>query len=178
MGLPTVKIENILYATDLSESAQNAFSYAISLANKYGAKITFLHVLPDLPAIVESSRAIGYIGEEKWKELEASHFQEAKDALIGKRRDHQLVGEILGQFSEKARSDFGEHSAEADEIVVERGNPVEVILNVAKEKKCDLIVMGTHGRGTLADAVMGSTARRVVRRSPRPVLVVRLPGDA
>ena len=58
---------------------------------------------------------------------------------------------------------------------MEKGNPVEVILNVAKEKNCDLIVMGTHGMGTLADVVMGSTARRVIRRSPTPVLVVRLP---
>ena len=64
-----------------------------------------------------------------------------------------------------------------DEILVERGNPVEVILRVAKEKSCDLIVMGTHGRGSLADAMMGSTARRVIRRSVKPVLVVRLPEE-
>ena len=56
-------------------------------------------------------------------------------------------------------------------------DPVKVILEVAKEKNCDLIVMGTHGRGVLADVVMGSTARRVIRRSPKPVLVVRLPSD-
>ena len=172
-----VKIENILYATDLSESAHHAFSYAISLANQYGAKIIFLNVLPEMPTIIESSSIAGYIGEEKWKEMQESHVQEAKDALIGKRRDHHIVREILGQFSEKARSDFSDGAVETDEIVVIKGNPVEMILNVAKEKNCDLIIMGTHGRGALADAVMGSTARRVIRRSPTPVLVVRLPED-
>jgi nucleotide-binding universal stress UspA family protein len=172
-----VKIENILYATDLSESAHHAFSYAVSLANQYGAKLTLLNVLPEMPTIIESSSVVGYIGEEKWKEMQESSFQEVKDALIGKRRDHHMVREVLDQFSEKARSDYSRGGDMADDIVVERGNPVEVILTVAKEKNCDLIVMGTHGRGTLADAVMGSTARRVIRRSPTPVLVVRLPSD-
>jgi len=66
---------------------------------------------------------------------------------------------------------------ETDVIIVERGNPVEQILKQSDEKKCDLIVMGTHGHGTLADAMMGSTARRVLRRSKKPVLVVRLPEE-
>ena len=175
MELPKVKIENILYATDLYENAQYAFSYAVSMANQYGARITLLNVLPEMPAIIDSTKAIGYIGEERWKTLEEGHFQEANDALISKRRDHHLVRSILDQFSEKANSDFGDRTFESDEVVVEKGNPVEVILNVAKEKNCDLIVMGTHGIGTLADVVMGSTARRVIRRSTTPVLVVRLP---
>ena len=51
-------------------------------------------------------------------------------------------------------------------------------LKQAEEKNCDLIVMGTHGHGTLADVMLGSTARRVVRRSLKPVLVVRLPKEA
>ena len=172
-----VKIENILYATDLSESAHHAFSYAVSLANQYGARLTLLNVIPEIPAIVESSKAIGYIGENRWEALERRNFQAAKDALIGKRKDHLLMREILDQFSEKARSDYSRGEEMVDDIVVEKGNPVEVILEVAKEKNCDLIVMGTHGRGALADVVMGSTARRVIRRSPTPVLVVRLPSD-
>ena len=172
-----VKIENILYATDLSESAHHAFSYAVSLANQYGARLTLLNVIPEIPAIVESSKAIGYIGENRWEALERRNFQAAKDALIGKRKDRLLMRDILDQFSEKARSDYSRDEEMVDDIVVEKGNPAEVILEVSKEKNCDLIVMGTHGRGALADVVMGSTARRVVRRSPTPVLVVRLPAD-
>jgi len=61
--------------------------------------------------------------------------------------------------------------------IVVRGNPVEEILKYSEEKNCDLIVMGIHGHGTLVDAMMGSTARRVLRRSKKPVLVVRLPEE-
>jgi nucleotide-binding universal stress UspA family protein len=64
-----------------------------------------------------------------------------------------------------------------DDIIVERGNPVEKIISHSEQEKFDLIVMGTHGHGKLEDAMIGSTARRVVRRSEIPVLVVRLPGE-
>ena len=50
----------------------------------------------------------------------------------------------------------------------------EEILSYAREIDADLIVMGTHGHGTIADAMMGSTARRVLRKSKTPVLCVRL----
>ena len=63
----------------------------------------------------------------------------------------------------------------ADEILVTRGNPADEILAQAEERNCDLIVMGTQGHGILEDALIGSTARRVIRRSKKPVLVVRLP---
>jgi len=174
MQIPDVQIKNILYATDLSESAQYAFSYAISLASQYGAQITFLHVLPETPSIVESTGAMGYIGKKRWEEVQNKHQQDAKDALIGKRKDHHFIRDILDQFSAKVKADFDKRQDDDDEIVVEKGNPVEKILAVASEKKCDLIVMGTHGRSTLADVVMGSTARRVIRRSEIPVLVVRM----
>ncbi len=59
------------------------FSYAISLATQYGARITFLHVLMKTPSIIDSSGAMGYIGEKRWQELQQKHQQDAKDALIG-----------------------------------------------------------------------------------------------
>jgi len=52
---------------------------------------------------------------------------------------------------------------------------VEAILEQAEEMDCDLVVMGTHGHGILGDAMIGSVSRRVLRRSKKPVLVVRLP---
>jgi nucleotide-binding universal stress UspA family protein len=63
-------------------------------------------------------------------------------------------------------------------VLVKRGNPVDVILEQAEAKACDLIVMGTHGQGTIAEAMMGSTARRVSKRSKLPVLVIRLPEES
>lgn len=174
MTLPKVEVKNILYATDLSESARYAFAYALSLAKLYDARITFLHVLPEAPEFVDS-HIIRYISADRWEEIKAQHFSEAREALIGKKRDSGAAKAVLDQFSEDAK--LGQEGAGliADEIIVEKGNPVEQILKQAEEKNCDLIVMGTHGQGTLADVVMGSTARRVLRRSKKPVLVVRLP---
>ena len=176
MSIPKVEVKNILYATDLSENARHAFAYAVSLANLYGAKITFLHVLPEVPNILDTTVA-GYISSERWDEIKQQHFKEAQQSLIGKRKDHFAIKEVLDQFCEDAKKDSEGGGFETDDIIVERGNPVEQILKQAEEKKCDLIVMGTQGHGTLADAMMGSTARRVLRRSRKPVLVVRLPED-
>jgi len=174
MTLPKVEIKKILYATDLSESARYAFAYALSLANLYGARIIFLHVLPEVSEVMDS-HIIGYITEDRWEEIKAQHSIEAREALIGKKRDSTAAKAVLDQFSEDAK--LGQEGAGfiTDEIIVEKGNPVEQILKQAEENKCDLIVMGTHGQGTLADVMMGSTARRVLRRSKKPVLVVRLP---
>ena len=176
MTLSKVEVKKILYATDLSESARYAFAYALSLANLYGARITFLHVLPEVSEFVDS-HIIGYISADRWDEIKAQHSSEAREAIIGKKRDSAAAKAVLDQFSEDAKLEQEGAGFIADEIIVERGNPVEQILKQAKERNCDLIVMGTHGRGTLADAMIGSTARRVLRRSEKPVLVVRLPEE-
>ena len=174
MTIPKVEVKNILYATDLSNNARYAFAYAVSLANLYGAKITFLHVLPDVPPILDAT-VVGYISSERWEEIKQQHFQEAQKSLTGKRSDRHAIQEVLSQFSADAKQGAEGSTFEADDIIVNRGNPVELILSTADEKNCDLIVMGTHGHGSLVDAMMGSTARRVLRRSRKPVLVVRLP---
>ena len=174
MDLPKVEVKKILYATDLSDNARYAFAYAVSLADLYNAAITFIHVLPEVSNLLDKS-VIGYISEERWEEIKSQNVDEAKEALIGKRRDHLVIKDALHQFSENAKAGKEGDGFVTDDIIVERGNPVEQILKQAEEKNCDLIVMGTHGQGTLADAMMGSTARRVLRRSVKPVLVVRLP---
>ena len=176
MSIPKVEVKNILYATDLSDNARYAFAYAVSLANLYCAKLTLLHVLPEVPNLVDAT-VVGYISSERWEEIKQQNYQEARESLIGKRRDHVAIRAVLDQFCEDARQGQKGEGFETDDIIVERGNPVEQILKQAEEKKCDLIVMGTHGHGTLADAMMGSTARRVLRRSQKPVLVVRLPEE-
>jgi len=166
-----VNIKTILYATDLSENARFAAAYAFSQADAYGARVILLHVLPEMPEIMDRG-VVGYIDEGQWESIKQSHFQDAKEALISRRNDHVVVREVLDQFSRKAAA--GQTGTSSDDILVEKGNPVEVILQVAEDKNCDLIVMGTHGRGTLADAMLGSTARRVVRRSVKPVMIIPL----
>ncbi len=176
MILPKVEVNKILYATDLSENARYAFAYAVSLADLYNAAITFLHVLPEVPDLLDKN-VIGYISEERWEEIKSQNVEEARDAIIGKRRGHPAIRDALHQFSEDVKEGREGEGFVTDDIIVVRGNPVEEILKYSEEKNCDLIVMGTHGQGTLADAMIGSTARRVLRRSPKPVLVVRLPEE-
>ncbi len=171
MLLPKVEIKKILYATDLSDSARYAFAYAVSMAEHYQASITLLHVLHDTPDFIE-----GIIGVEKWKEIKQRHYNDARDALIGKHRENILVKDVLGQFCDEVKTANSGTEVDTEEIVVREGNAVDEILNTAAEKKCDVIVMGTHGLGNLADAMMlGSTAKRVLRRSRIPVFVIRLP---
>ena len=176
MELPKVDVKKILYATDLSESARYAFAYAVSLADLYNAAITMIHVLPEVPDILDKN-IIGYISADRWEEIKSQNVDEAREALIGKRRDHLAIRDALHQFSQNVKESHEGKGFVTDDIVVLRGNPVEQILAQAEEKNCDLIVMGTHGHGTLADVMMGSTARRVLRRSTKPVLVVRLPEE-
>ena len=174
MKLSKIEIKKILYTTDLSESALHAFAYAASLANLSGATITMLHVLSDKPD-KELSIVAPYVTESQWAEIKQRNYQQAREALIGKKRDNIAITEVLHTFSDNVKSESDNQPFVTDEILVERGNPVELILETADKRDCDLIVMGSHGHGIIEDALIGSTARRVIRRSQKPVLVVRLP---
>jgi nucleotide-binding universal stress UspA family protein len=172
MKLPTVQIKKILYATDLSENAVHAFSYAVSLADLYGASITILHVLAEFPG---EEFILNMIDTDTWKEIKMRHYSKARDELIGTKRDRIAIKEVLLAFSEEAKADAEDQTFVTDEILVKSGVPAEIIVQTAKEQNCDLIVMGTHGHGVIADVLIGSTAKWVVRQSAVPVLVIRLP---
>jgi nucleotide-binding universal stress UspA family protein len=176
VDLPAVDIKRILYATDLSENARYAMAYAVSMANAYCAQIVILHVIDETPDFVDA-HVIGYIGANEWEEIKKRNIDEAREVLIGKKRDNTMIHEVLDRFCENLRPGTNDHEAAMDETVVKRGNPVAQILATAEEKHCNLIVIGTHGRGALVDTMMGSTASRVLRRSKIPVLAVRLPEE-
>ncbi|OQW99383.1 MAG: hypothetical protein BWK74_02300 [Desulfobacteraceae bacterium A6] len=169
-----INIKKILYATDLSDNARHVFAYAVSLAVKYSASITILHVVHEVPAFTDRSVA-NYIEADIWKEIKKRHLEDARQVLIGKRKEHLAIKEILDQFAKKVQSADEASKFDFDEVLVEIGNPVEVILEVAENRNCDIIVMGKTGQGFIEAALMGSTATRVVRRSKKPVLVVRNP---
>ena len=175
MELPKVNIKNILYATDLSESARYAFAFAVSLSGLYQAKLIILHVLLEDPDLDEKVR--GYVSPAEWDRIKSQHFDEVRDALIGKRRDHLAIRDVLNKFRRDVETEMNAGKIDMDEVLVERGHPVEQIIKVSEEKNCDLIVMGRHGYGALKDALMGGVARGVLRRSGKPVLLVRLPED-
>jgi nucleotide-binding universal stress UspA family protein len=170
MKLSNIQIKKILYATDLSESAVHAFSYAVSLANMYDAGITILHVLAEFPG---EEFIVNMIDTDTWEEIKNRHYSEARDQLIGKKRDNVAIKEVLEAFSEEAKADAKDQTFVTDEVLIKHGTTAEVIVETAQEQNCDL--MGTHGHGTFADVFVGSTAKWVIKHSPIPVLVIRLP---
>lgn len=176
MTIEKVEVKKILYATDLSENARFAFAYAMSLANLYGAKLVLLHVLHEDSELMDK-HIIGYIDPDRWEEIKARHFDDARQALVAKSKEHLAVRDVLHQFSENAVNTEEGDDIRSNEIIVVRGDPAEKIIDQSKKLNCDLIVMGTHGHGILEEALVGSTARRVVRSSKIPVLVVRLPEE-
>ena len=135
MDLPKIEVKKILYATDLSESARYAFAYTVSLANLYGASITILHVLAEVPDLLDKG-IIGHIGAKRWEEIKNQHYQEATETLTRKKREHIPIREVLDQFCEDTRSSHDDRDFIADEILLIRGNPVEEILEQAEKRNC------------------------------------------
>ena len=158
------EIKKILYATDLSENSRYAFSYAVSLANKYGAGITILHIIEDTSATAESL-VMNIIGEKKWKELVENNKHQVMETLRKRIED----------FCDDERKKSPTCSFITDEIIVKMGIPTDEILLQCEKTDPDLLIMGSHGHGIISNAMIGSTSRRVLRRCKKPVLIVRLP---
>jgi nucleotide-binding universal stress UspA family protein len=160
------EIKRILYATDLSDNARYAFGYAASLANRYGAGIIILHVLEEL-----SPNALGIVsgmlGKEEWEDLK-------------KRNEEQVIRAIRDRIKTFCEEESGKMPAcnfIVGDVIVEIGQPVDRIIRQTEKTDCDMVVIGSRGQGMFAEAVLGSTSRRVLRRCKKPVLVVRLPGE-
>ena len=158
------EIKNILFPTDMSDTSNYAFRYAASLANCYEASITILHVLKD-PKPTSESLVTNFLGEKNWLEI----VDRNKTEVVEKIRSR------LEKFCDETKAELTSCPFLIEEVIVRIGNPVKEILIVAENQYYDLVIMGAHGHGALAGAVMGSVSRRVVRRSMTPVLVVRLP---
>ena len=158
------QIKNILYATDLSENARYAYKYAASLAQQYEARVTILHVI-EKPTAETFLQIQGYIGEEKWKQLQEEKQSDFVSRIKGR----------LNDFCDEISSEVDACTFQVDKIIVTEGIAADEILHQAELNNADVIIMGTRGFGLFKDALMGGTARRVVRRSSIPVMVIRLP---
>jgi nucleotide-binding universal stress UspA family protein len=144
--LAMLAIRTILHPTDFSERSGYAFEVAHALARDYNARLIVLHVAQP-PAGVGTDPAMA-----------AYSRKEYEDALEEKLR--WLQGSDPGiQFESRLRE----------------GNPAEVIQDTIVGCHCDLVVMGTHGRTGMGRLLMGSVAEEVLRNSPCPVLVVKMP---
>jgi nucleotide-binding universal stress UspA family protein len=160
------KIKKILFASDLSPNSRYAFSYAASIADRYDAKITVLHVLERLnPSSVMEVQ--GYLGEEEWEKIQ----KEKREGLLDE------ITTRLNDFCAEMSDKLKDCKFIVEGILTIAGVPAEEILTQAEKLDMDAIVMGTHGHGLFTDALLGGTARRVINRSPIPVLVVRLPEE-
>jgi nucleotide-binding universal stress UspA family protein len=138
-------VRTILHATDFSDHSNYAFRLACSLARDYGARLIVLHVA-EPPVVIHPEGVV------------VPFPSDFKDQLW---RELQLL-----------QSDKPKVTVEP---CLADGEVVPEILRVAGESRCDLILMGTHGRTGLSRLLMGSVAEQVVRKAPCPVLTVKLP---
>lgn len=139
--------KNILVPIDFSEQSEKAASAACALASKTGATVHLLHAY----LIPVESVGIALTVSQKYVE---QFVQESKAQL------QELVAKLCP-------------NASVGPLLVESGDPREVITHKAKELNAELIVMGTHGRRGLMHAIMGSVAESVARSAHCSVLVVR-----
>ena len=145
-----IKLKKVLVPTDFSESARHALTYGISFAREYEAELTLLHVVENL--------TVGY-ASDLFPVPMAEVFQEISGYAKAE----------LAKLGTEARA----KNVTVEEVVVQ-GKPSAEIMRFARETEVDMIVLGTHGKGMLDQALFGSTTERVVRRAPCPVLTVRL----
>ncbi|MBW1650022.1 MAG: universal stress protein [Deltaproteobacteria bacterium] len=160
-------IKRILYATDLSETAGYAIRYACSIADKYKAKVTMLHVVPD-----KLEELSAYAGTDMAKIFKNENENFSK---IDVENARSLMQNRIRIISSEALEAMPTCPVSEGDIVVKTGDFTDRIVSEAEEKKYDLVIIGTHGHGKLADAVIGSVARGVIAKCSKPVLVVPLP---
>lgn len=144
-SLPSVKIGTILVPVDFSETSKKALADAVAYARIFKARIILLHAIQPLPYPADMT----YVP-------------------LGQGFPVEPLGRELEEF---ARGAVPKHLMGG--CFVRLGVPHDVITEYAKKAGIDLIVIATHGRSDLAHVFMGSTAERVVRHAPCPVLVVR-----
>ena len=146
--------KHILIPSDGSKAAGKAVKQAIALGRSLGAKLTALNVAPEFQMVIDEGFVMPNAGEIK-RRFDAQTAKQSKT----------IVETIAGEA----------HKAGLKcDTVVDRGDlPYEIILRHAKKLKCDLIVMGSHGRTGLAHILLGSETSKVLTHSKIPVLVVR-----
>jgi nucleotide-binding universal stress UspA family protein len=148
-----IQIRKVLYPTDFSELSLRALTYAREFAEAFDAHLHCLHVIDEAyqywtamgPEVATVSPAV----EDLTSMAEGQMERFADEHLIGLKY--------------------------APVTVVRAGKPFAEICAYARETNMDLIVLATHGRGGLSHVLMGSTAEKVVRKAPCPVLTVRDP---
>lgn len=160
------KIHRILYTTDLSPNSAYALRYAMNSARNHDAKIIMLHVLEQLPATTQFLVST-YLDEDRIETILQRNIEHVR-TKIEKR---------MKKFYELELKDEPELMERIESVEIREGFPAEEILRMADKLSCDIIVMGTHGKGFMQNAFLGSTTRRVLRRVRKPVYIIPLPKE-
>jgi nucleotide-binding universal stress UspA family protein len=137
--------KKILLATDGSSHAEKALKYARDLALRDDAQVIVIHAVPPVPA---------YMGEP-WRQ----------QFISGNVAEGKRVADHAAETLRKAGVDVT--------VEVLEGPPADAVLRVADVHQCDLIVMGSRGRGELTSLLLGSVSHRVLAHAHVPVMIVR-----
>src|SRR5262245_8325717 len=143
-----IEIQRILVPTDFSEYSQHALKYAVALAQSFMAKLYVVHIFED--AVVAAPTETFH--PEIWAEAETAEKEELS-----------LLTQELHTKGIDVEPVFGSGIAHSE------------IVKTAKELDVDLITLATHGRTGLSHLVFGSTAEKIIRLAPCPVLVLKHP---
>ena len=142
---------NILIPTDGSELPGKAVQHGIAFAKRIGAKVTVLIVLPPFHTFTTDTQMI--------EDTPAQY----------KARMQKHVEKTLGAVADAAQA----ASVACEMVQVEHEHPYQAIIETAKSKGCDLVVMASHGRHGISAVVLGSETVKVLTHSKIPVLVHR-----
>ena len=146
--------KHLLLPTDGSKFAERAVIHGLRMAQALGAKITLVTVVPEFRMVADESFAVPMSGQFKQRyEKEAKARAEKMLAVL------------------KVRADKAGLSNES--LVVLGDQPYRQIIAAASKRKCDLIIMASHGRRGLAGLLLGSETVKVLTHGKIPVLVVR-----
>ena len=146
-------VSKLLVATDGSDTAWKAVKYAVGFAKQIGASITLLSVI-DKSALIVQSIPVGMASN-----------------LIAPIDDY--LQQAVEGYTQKAEKLCKKNGIKV-KIVIRSGHPVEEIIKEAKRSKASIIVLGSHGKGMLESAVLGSITHGVIHNSTKhPALVIR-----
>lgn len=146
--------DKIVTAIDFSENSDRAFEYALTLATRFDAELTIMHVINE-PVDLRGF----YVPHISFEQLE----KEIEEGAV----------KIMEEFCSTRLGVFSNYKT-----AIVAGIPYDEIIRKADEINASLIVLGTHGRTGLDHLIFGSTAERVVRSANCPVMTVRLPPAA
>lgn len=151
-------IQKVMVACDLSEHAIKVLKYAARLATALKARMVLVNVI--------NQRDVDAVKDAFFHKALTKQESSLEAFLIQQRAERKT---LIGEMIEKAGCELLPIKK-----VFRSGVPFQEICRAAAEEEADLMVIGSRGRGTLTEAFFGTTAEKVFRHSPVPVLVVRV----